>query len=245
MSGMARAAVALITGSGMNDRFRVGDRVLVRTEFGPVTLYRCTTHGEDFFLLPRHGLRHTLPPHMINFRANLKALESVGVGSVFATSAVGSISGKLRVGEIGLVDQFIDFSSRHLTYFDSRPAHVDMTTPYDKALQRVVLGAAREAGQKMTRGLVYVSVDGPRYETAAEIRAFRLLGGDVVGMTGAPEVILARELGIAYASVVVATNMAAGLQPKVSHDEVEDVMDRAGPRLKHILELSLKAANRI
>jgi 5'-methylthioadenosine phosphorylase len=97
----------------------------------------------------------------------------------------------------------------------------------------------------ITPGLVYVSVEGPRYETAAEIRMFKSLGGDVVGMTGAPEAILANELGMSYASIVVATNRGAGIQERVSHEEVEEMMGRAAPRLKGLLERAIVAANRI
>jgi 5'-methylthioadenosine phosphorylase len=215
----------------------------VRTEHGTVTLYRCDAGGVEFLHLPRHGLRHTIPPHRINFKANLRALERAGATRVVATSAVGSISKRLRVGEMGLVDQFIDLSKRHQTFFDSKPVHVDMTHPYDSGLQRLILGVAGTLHEKLTLGINYVSVDGPRYETAAEIRMFGILGGDVVGMTGGPEAILANELGLRYASIVVATNYAAGLQERVSHDEVERAMERTAPRLGKLLELTVRAAN--
>jgi 5'-methylthioadenosine phosphorylase len=217
----------------------------IKTEYGTVTLYRCDAGGVEFIHIPRHGPRHTVPPHRINFKANLKALELAGVGRVIATSAVGSISKKLLVGGMGLVDQFIDFSKRHQTFFDSRPVHIDMTRPYDAGLQRLILGAAATMREKLVTGLVYVSVEGPRYETPAEIKMFGVLGGDVVGMTGAPEAILASELGLRYASIAVATNFAAGLQDRVSHEEVERMMERTSPRLRRLLELTVRAANRI
>ncbi len=213
----------------------------VRTKYGPVTAYLCSTGRTDFFFIPRHGRGHEVPPHRINFKANLHALSALGVRSIIATGAVGSISQKLQVGEVGLLDQFIDMSKRHVTFFDGRPVHVDMTHPYDRSLQQEVARAASSARITLNRGLTYVSVDGPRYETAAEVRMFGMLGGDVVGMTGAPEAILANELGIKYASIVVATNRGAGMQEKVSHEEVVALMARAAPKLKRIIEDTIDA----
>jgi len=240
--------MAVITGSGMHDLFPAGDERRVETAYGPATLYRCEAGGREFLFLPRHGPDHSVPPHRINFRANLSAVMQAGATSVLATSAVGSITRRLPVGGLGLLDQFIDLSSSRATFFDERPVHVDMTRPYDRGLQGEVLRAASALGEKVGRlrtGLVYVSVDGPRYETAAEIRAFRILGGDVVGMTGAPEATLANELGLRYASIVVATNRAAGLQDRVSHEEVVAAMASAAPRVKRLLERTVEAANRI
>ncbi len=243
--GAGKDEVAVITGSGIQDLFPAKSETSVRTDYGTVTLYRCDAGGVEFVHLPRHGLRHSIPPHRINFKANLKALELSGVRRVIATSAVGSISKRLRVGELGLVDQFIDLSKRHQTFFDSRPVHVDMTHPYDAGLQRLILRAAGAARLKLATGLVYISVEGPRYETAAEIKMFGALGSDVVGMTGAPEAILANELGLRYASIAVATNYAAGLQDRVSHEEIEHVMERTSPRLGRLLQLAVREANRL
>ena len=226
----------------MQDLFSLNEETRVRTPHGPATVYRCKSRGRDFLFLPRHGADHSLPPHRINYKANLQALKSLGVQRVIATSAVGSISRKLSLGELGLLDQFIDLSKQHLTYFDDRPVHVDMTNPYDRGLQRLISSAAEPAGDRLKTGLVYVSVDGPRYETAAEIRMFRSMGGDVVGMTGAPEAILANELGLRYASVVVATNWAAGMQEKISHEEVVEVMSRAGPRIGGLIERVIQSS---
>ncbi|MDG6926333.1 MAG: MTAP family purine nucleoside phosphorylase [Nitrososphaerota archaeon] len=234
-----RAKVGVITGSGMEELFGSSTERLVKTDYGVVKVYACTSGGKGFVVIPRHGREHSVPPHRVNFKANVQAMKVIGVRDVIATSAVGSISKKVGVGELGLLDQFIDLSKRHLTFFEKTPTHVDMTYPYDAALREMLSGAARSLGISVKPGLVYVCVDGPRYETAAEIRMFGLLGGDVVGMTGAPEAILSRELGLRYASVVVATNWAAGIQEKVSHDEVLRVMEKARPRLRSLLELAI------
>jgi 5'-methylthioadenosine phosphorylase len=211
----------------------------VKTEYGEVMAYACTSGGKGFYVIPRHGKDHSVPPHRVNFKANVQAMKVLGVKEVIATSAVGSISKKVGVGGLGILDQFIDFSKRHLTFFEKSPTHVDMTYPYDGGLRKRLSEAGDRLRIPLTQGLVYVCVDGPRYETAAEIRMFGLLGGDVVGMTGAPEAILSRELGLKYASVVVATNWGAGIQEKVSHDEVLAVMEVVRPRLKKLLELAI------
>jgi 5'-methylthioadenosine phosphorylase len=225
----------------MDGLFSVNREKRVRTRYGGVTVYLCSTGRTRFLFLPRHGKGHEVPPHRINHKANLRALGALGVRNIIATGAVGSISKKLGIGEIGLLDQFIDLSKRHVTFFETRPVHVDMTHPYDDWLQEKVARAASGAQVPMTRGLTYVSVDGPRYETAAEVRTFGMLGGDVVGMTGAPEAILANELGVKYASIVVATNWGAGIQEKVSHEEVVAQMDKTAAKMKRIIESTIDA----
>ncbi len=227
----------------MERLFPLEEKSDIATPYGSATVYGIATKGRTFFFMPRHGTDHSVPPHLVNFKANLQALKALGVGAIIATSAVGSISGRLILGEMGLLDQFIDLSKRHVTFFEERPVHVDMTNPYDGGLQRAILSAADKVGERLTTGLVYASVDGPRYETAAEIRMFGLLGADVVGMTGAPEAILANELGIRYASIVIATNWAAGMQERVSHEEVVALMALAAPRVERIIERAV-ASNR-
>jgi 5'-methylthioadenosine phosphorylase len=220
----------------MEGLFAGSDKTRIKTEYGVVSAYTCTSGKKQFLAIPRHGRDHSVPPHRVNFKANVEALRRAGVREVLATSAVGSISKKIGVGELGLLDQFIDFGKRHLTFFERKPVHVDMTHPYDASLQRRLTRAAGSLKTRLTPGLVYVCVDGPRYETAAEIRMFGLLGGDVVGMTGAPEATLCREADLKYASVVVATNWGAGIQEKVSHEEVLAVMKDVAPSVKNLLE---------
>lgn len=228
--------MAVIAGSGMERLFSPRKEMKVKTNKGSVIIYQCRSGKLDFLFLPRHGKGHNIPPHLIDHVSNLTALKVAGVDRVIATSAVGSISQKLGVGELGLLEQFIDMSKRHLTAFEDRVVHVDMTDPYDAALRERLVSAARSLNIPLKTGLCYVSVDGPRYETSAEIRAFAALGGDVVGMTGAPEAIVSKELGIKYASIVAATNWGAGIQEKVSHEEVVAMMTRVAPRIKNLIE---------
>jgi 5'-methylthioadenosine phosphorylase len=225
---------AVIAGTGVADLFDLGPRQTVKTRFGIASVSK--SKGGDFYLLQRHGPGHTIPPHMINYRANALALLKMGVTHIIATSAVGSMNPEFEVGELGLAEQVLDCTRRReATLFAREVVHTDMTQPYDPDLSSAVARAASTVGVPLKSGLVYVCVDGPRFETAAEIRMFRNLGGDVVGMTGVPEVVMAREAGMKYSSVVIATNWAAGIQEKVSHDEVVDVMRRSGQKVTRIL----------
>jgi Purine nucleoside phosphorylase len=181
----------------------------------------------EFVFLPRHGEGHTCPPHMVNYRANIMALKQAGVESIIAVASVGSLRAHIRPGDFVLLDQFIDFTkSRTSTFFDgSEVVHVDMTEPFCESLRKCVL-AAKPSGQKVHERGTYVCSDGPRFETAAEIKAYSAMGGDVVGMTVVPEVVLARELGMCYAGIAAVTNYAAGISKKVSHEEVLEAMKK-------------------
>jgi len=230
--------VAVIAGSGVAEHFELSREGTLSTKYGMATV--SLSKNGSFYLLQRHGPGHTVPPHRINYRANIAGLKSVGVRNIIATSAVGSMNRRFKVGEVGLADQFVDFTKgRTGTFYEETVEHTDMTNPYSRTLNRLVLRAGRSLGIKVHPGLVYVCVEGPRFETAAEIRMFRLLGGDVTGMTGVPEVTLANEMGISYASVLVATNWAAGMQEKVSHEEVLRVMKRSGEDVRKIVEATV------
>lgn len=235
MKVRGRPSVAVIAGTGVFETFEVGPKLQLRTRFGRAMAFRSKSGG--FYLLPRHGPGHTLPPHMINYRANAVGLASLGVTDVIATSAVGSMNPGFKVGALGVVDQFLDFTRRReSTLFDDKVVHTDMTEPYSRELNARISKAGASVGIDVRGGLTYVSVEGPRYETAAEIGMFRTLGGDVVGMTGVPEVVVSREAGMRYSTIVIATNWAAGMQEKVSHEEVISVMRRSGQAVKKVVE---------
>jgi 5'-methylthioadenosine phosphorylase len=228
-------SIAVIAGTGVSDLFQVGRKISLKTRFGPAVAFR--SKSGEFYVLPRHGPGHTVPPHMINYRANAAGLGSLGVKDVIATSAVGSMNQEFKVGAIGLASQFLDFTkSRKSTLFDRKVTHTDMTEPYSRELSRAIARAGSELGVDIKEGLTYVAVEGPRFETAAEIRMFRGLGGDVVGMTGVPEVVLFREAGMRYSAMLIATNWAAGMQEKVSHEEVLSVMKKSGQEVKRVIE---------
>ena len=238
MTRKARPTVAVIAGSGVAEHFELAEEEVLSTKFGKATV--SLARDRSFYILQRHGPDHGIPPHKIDYRANIAGLKSAGVRSVIATSTVGSMNKRFRIGDVGLAGQFIDFTrGRQATFFDDTVVHTDMTNPYSGTLNRLVMHAAKSLAMKVYPDLVYVCADGPRYETAAEIRMFRLLGGDVVGMTGVPEVTLAREMGVEYASLLVATNWAAGIQREVSHDEVIRVMKRSGEAVRRLAEATV------
>ena len=212
--------VAIIGGTGV---YAIEGRQfkshIVDTPFGQAQVYLGQGESEDLVFLTRHGLDHSVPPHRINYRANLKALEQLGVERILATFAVGSLQPTIPPRSLVALDQFIDFThGRETTFFDggsSGLAHVDVTEPYCPGLRERVLALAAERGLEIRPKGTYVCVNGPRFETAAEIRMYAQLGGDVAGMTGVPEVSLARELGIHYAAVALSINWAAGLKGPV------------------------------
>lgn len=168
----------------------------------------------EVIFLARHGEKHQLPPHKINYRANLWALREQQVTDVIAVATVGGIAAQLVPGSVAVPDQILDYTwGRAATFFDGEGAavtHVDFTQPYSEALRARLLGAARKAGVTVHTGGTYAATQGPRLETAAEISRLARDGAHMVGMTGMPEAVLARELNLRYAGIAVVVNAAAG-----------------------------------
>ncbi len=234
--------IAVIGGTGVYDPALLSDvrEEEVVTPYGTAILTAGRYGGKEVAFLPRHGAGHTVPPHLINYRANLWALKMLGVRCVLATSAVGSLNRAMQPGELVALNQFLDFTkSRAATFFEGGPAgvvHVDYTDPYCPALREILLQAAEAEGLLIHPRGCYVCTEGPRYETPAEIRAFQTLGGDLVGMTSVPEVVLAREAEMCYAGVALVTNWAAGLAgTKLTHQEVVSLMEANLARLRRLL----------
>ena len=231
--------IAIIGGSGVYDPEilqNVKD-VHVETEYGPVSLKSGIYQGRKVFFLARHGGKHSVPPHMVNYRANIKALKDLKVEHIVSTSAVGSLKKEMKPGDFVLLDQFVDFThNRSSTFFDNEVIHTDVSEPYCPQLREVIMKAASYLGIHLFSKGVYVCTEGPRYETPAEIKMYALLGCDVVGMTNVPEVVLAREAKICYASIAVVTNFAAGVYPsRISHEEVIEIMNEKNEILKKLL----------
>ncbi len=228
--------LGVIGGSGTERLFENKEYKTVETKYGKVKIAIVKDFGKEFVFLPRHGFNHELPPHRINYHANIKALHNIGVDKIIATNAVGALKEEYKIGSILIPHTFLDFSKRIWTFFDDKPVHTDMTRPYDKELSKIVFDICKSLGYEVIWEGVYVSTAGPRFETDGEINMFRILGGDVVGMTGAPEVILSRELGIRYASISIITNYAAGLQKKVTEEEVYEVMRNMEEKIHQIIK---------
>ncbi|RNC63131.1 MAG: S-methyl-5'-thioinosine phosphorylase [Candidatus Dichloromethanomonas elyunquensis] len=225
---------ALIGGTGM-DHLSLDRKkdITVDTPYGAVSLQTGEISGVEMVFLRRHGSGHTVPPHRINYRGNIWALKKLGVRKILATGAVGSIYPDYRIGDIVLVDQFLDFTkNRPQTFFDGGERgvlHVDVSEPYCPDLRKTILFGAQSIGVEVKTAGVYVCTEGPRFETPAEIKMYSILGGHLVGMTGVPEVVLARELGICYAAVALVTNEAAGISKQpLTHAEVTATMNMLG-----------------
>ncbi len=238
-----RARLAVIGGSGTETLFTEGEPTLLGTPYGvSPDIYFQNVDGRRFAFMARHGTSHAVPPHLINFRANIIALRDIGVERILAINAVGSLKAQIRPGDFVLVHDFMDFTkSRPSTFFEgTQVVHVDMTEPYCPQLRRIVSEAAKNRGIHLIQQGVYVCTEGPRFESPAEIRFFQQAGADVVGMTGVPEVVLAREAGICYCSISVATNFAAGMQKMLSSSEVSSRMDEAREKLVGLIQEALK-----
>lgn len=223
--------VAIIGGTGVYDPALLKDVLTldVQTRYGSVRVTTGIYMDHDVLFLPRHGEGHSVPPHRINYRANIMSLKQLGVECILSTSAVGSLNKDMKPGDLAVVDQFIDFTKcRASTFFDGedgRVVHTDYTEPYCPDLRKRILSSGKSLDVSMHSKACYICTEGPRFETPAEIRMFQYIGGDVVGMTNVPEVTLAREAGICYATVATVTNWAAGISStRLTHEEVLDVV---------------------
>ncbi len=215
----------VILGSGSTDFTAPGLPLTVDTAYGPPSapLYEREFGGQCVLALARHGDRHTIAPHAINYRANIAALGSRGVSAIVALNTVGVISRVVDPGQIAVPDQLIDYTwGRGHTYFGTgdEVAHLEFTEPLTEPLRERLLRAARAAGVRCYDGGVYAVTQGPRLETAAEIDRLERDGADYVGMTAMPEAALAAELGIDYACLALVVNRAAGRSDRPIHDDV-------------------------
>ena len=238
-----RAEIAIIGGSGV---YSVGilkkaSTTVVSTPYGnSPEIVIGKLGGCRVAFLPRHGKGHTAPPHLVNYRANLWALRELGVKRILATTACGSLNPKMRPGELALLYQFIDFTKRRPQSFyeggERGVVHIDVTEPYCPELRDVLFKTAKSLKLKLHLRATYGCTEGPRFETAAEIKALRRLGCDLVGMTNVPECVLARELEICYATAAVVTNFAAGIsKAKLTHAEVAELMKENIGRVQKLL----------
>jgi 5'-methylthioadenosine phosphorylase len=240
--------IGLITGSGFYDLPHVANREEreISTAYGTVVLTTGTWDGVPVAFLPRHGSGHSIPPHAINYRANIAALADIGATSIIATAVSGGINPSMQPGDFVLISDVLNFTSgRADTFFDGSDGtvtHTDMSAPYSTELRSVVRTAARDEDIPLADGGVYCATNGPRFETPAEITMMGRLGGDLVGMTGYPEVILANEAGIPYVSIGVVSNTAAGLGTEtLSADDVMVVVERCTEPLHRLIAATVIA----
>lgn len=219
---------AIIGGTGVYDIGEGSYSKIVETRYGKVEVDIVSVNGEDIVFLARHGKNHSTPPHLINYRANIKALEELGVKYIYATAAVGSCNENYAPGDVVLVNNFIDFTKlRPVTFFEGgeEPVkHTDMGDPYCKNLRNKFYEAAKTEGIDIKGDAVYICTEGPRFETEYEVKMYKNLGGDVIGMTNVPEVVLAKELGICYATVGIITNWCTGIKGDITLHDIKGTL---------------------
>ena len=218
---------AIIVGSGFDAFGDSGEVHVLNTRFGaPSAAIRQTDiNGRAVFVLPRHGDDHTLPPHVINYRANLLALKELGAEVIVALNTVGVVSDKREPGQLAVPDQIIDYTwGRAHSIYDEEVAdfaYIEFTQPFSVSVREALLVAADAAGVDCFDGGVYAATQGPRLETAAEVDRLERDGADYVGMTAMPEASLAYELDVDYACLSLIVNRAAGRGEKPIHEDVE------------------------
>lgn len=226
---MRQAEWAIIGGTGVYDPALLEnpEPMVISTPYGDAAATIGTYQGKRIAFMPRHGAGHSIPPHRINYKANITALKQLGVTQVLATAAVGSLQRTYAPGSLVIVDDFLDFTkSRPTTFFENGTVvHVDVSDPYCGRLRQTLLDTAAATGVDVHASGTYVCTEGPRFESPAEIRMYQSLGAAVVGMTSVPEVVLAKEAELCYATVCMVTNYAAGIsETPLTHEEVVQEM---------------------
>jgi len=238
--------LAIIGGTGLTqlDNLEITHRQVARTPYGEPSgaLTFGNINGHQVIFLARHGYGHTIPPHEVNYRANLWALQDQKVSHIVSVASVGGIHPDLTPGALVVPDQIIDYTHgrKHSFYNggDKSVVHIDFTEPYSQDMRAKIMAAIADAGEQAIDSGVYAAVQGPRLETAAEINRLERDGATMVGMTGMPEASLARELGLNYAAIGVVANHAAGRgnsKIAVSGAEVQATLAQAMGRVRTVL----------
>jgi 5'-deoxy-5'-methylthioadenosine phosphorylase len=239
--------LGIIGGSGLTQlaNLDVLRREVVRTSWGeassPLSFGRIGR--QEVVFLARHGFGHTIPPHLVNYRANIDALKRSGATWIVSVASVGGIRDDMAPGTLLVPEQILDYTwGRETSYQDGQGeqvVHIDFTEPYDAGVRAALLDAARQRGEAVIDGGVYAATQGPRLETAAEINRLQRDGADVVGMTGMPEAGLAREAELPYAALCVVANWAAGRGDsahQIHFEDIEATLQSAMSRVRGLIE---------
>lgn len=218
--------IGIIGGTGVYDILndaKIIETFEIDTPYGKspeISLFEL--NNKKLAFIARHSKNHDFPPHKINYRANIWALNSIGVNKVLATNAVGSVKEEIPPGSIVIPDDFIDFTKlRPNTFYDDEICHIDMTEPYCPSIRKIL-----RKNKNIVDGGVYLCSEGPRFETKAEVKMFERLGATVLGMTGLPELVLAREMEMCYVSICTVSNYSTSIaDEKLTMDEVLEIMN--------------------
>jgi len=235
---LRKVKFAIIGGTGTEAMLDVADQLRIGTPYGLAPPIFVGEIGEKTVaFLPRHDVHHDVPPHRVNYQANIYALHTIGVKRIIATNAVGAINPEFKPGDLVIPNDLVDFTKfRASSFYDSEPVtHIDLCEPYCPEVRFVLIKAAEKKGPRVFGNAVFACTEGPRLETPSEIQMLARLGCDIVGMTGMPEAVLARELEMCYATVCFVTNMAAGLGRHLTTSEFLKTAKRTAPVLQQVL----------
>lgn len=234
--------IGILCGHLLPNLIKHPEKIIVESPYGSVPMQISSFGGHELFFIQRHGEASSLPPHKINYRGNIQALSASHVSCIFSVSTVGSMKKLIQPGDLVIPHDFLDMTrSRPTTFFDDARVHVDMTDPFCPSLRSSLLESCKALHITgfHDKG-VYLATEGPRLETAAEIKFFSS-GADIVGMTAVPEVVLAREKGICFASLCLVCNMAAGLQHRLPADDIAKVYTKQEPMIAQVLRHTIES----
>lgn len=235
--------LAFIGGSGFYsfNELECSEKIKKTTPYGDVVVTLGKLSGKSVAFLVRHGEKHSVPPHKINYRANIYALKELGVTSIVATNAVGGIAENCGPSSLIVPDQILDYTyGREHTYYDNfsgKMSHIDFTYPFDNTLRLHLIQASKKAlsdNVELVEDGVYACMQGPRLETAAEINKLKSEGATLVGMTVMPEAALAREQGLPYASLCLSVNWAAGIGGEITMDEIDSILVNSVTQIRRV-----------
>jgi 5'-methylthioadenosine phosphorylase len=235
------AEVGVIGGSGFYDPAMFGkiSEVKMHTPYGaPSDIISVgELKGMNVAFLPRHGKRHAIPPHLINYRANVWAMRDLGVKRIIAPSAVGSLKEDMKPGDLVIPDQFIDFTkNRVYSFYDGAVVgHFSLADPFCPELNKFAAETAKRQKTQFHNGATYICIEGPRFSTRAESKLFRAWGADIIGMTLIPEVVLAREAGICYTTLATVTDYDVWADKPVTAQDVVEMLKTNVEKVKSLL----------
>ncbi len=241
MSNTVTAEIGIFGGTGIYDSGLLdgAQEIKIDTKYGATSdvITVGVFQNRKVAFLPRHGRKHTIPPHMINFRANIEAFKRIGVTHIIAPSAVGSLREDLKPGDFVLPSQYIDYTkSREYSFSETgRVIHISMAEPFCPQLQDVVVSVASKLDISLAVNKTYVCIEGPRFSTKAESKMYRQFGADIIGMTLVPECQLAREAQICYTSIATVTDYDAWAEKPVTAKEVIETLSKNVERIKKLL----------
>lgn len=239
--------IGIIGGSGLSESEVKKNSISVETPFGvPSSSYEVEyIDNKEILFLRRHGKNHSIPPHKVNYRANIWGFNELSVNRIFGVFAVGSLHENIPPGIIVIPDQIIDFTQgmRENTFYDGpKVVHIDFTNPFCEEMRNYLIETANDMGIEIIKNGTYICINGPRLETAAEIKFYRSIGAEIIGMTLMPEASLAKELALCYAAVCVVVNYAAGIsQNPLTVKEVVENMNKSLETIRLLIKKTTKA----